>query len=74
MEDVKANSINGGVMMNKTDHQLQQNLYIATWTKTNGKDVKYDQENTGFGWRMDKKIDAYVANQPTTCQMKRPNS
>ncbi len=74
MEGMKANSINGGVMMNKTDHQLQQNLYIATWTKTNGKDVKYDQENTGYGFRMDKKIDAYVANQPTTCQMKRPNS
>jgi branched-chain amino acid transport system substrate-binding protein len=40
----------------------------------NGKDVKYDNENTGYGFRVDKKIDAYVANQPTTCQMKRPNS
>ena len=54
------------------DHQLQQPLYIATWTKVNGKDVKYDQENTGYGWKTDQKIDAFVAAQPTSCQMKRP--
>ncbi|MES2128163.1 MAG: branched-chain amino acid ABC transporter substrate-binding protein [Pseudomonadota bacterium] len=72
MEGMKFNSLNGEVMMNKVDHQLQQALYIATWTKTNGKDVKYDQENTGYGFKLDKAIDAYVANQPTSCQMKRP--
>ncbi|NHZ32802.1 branched-chain amino acid ABC transporter substrate-binding protein [Massilia rubra] len=74
MEGAKFNSINGEVIMNKVDHQLQQPLYIGTWTKTNGKDIKYDQENTGYGWRMDKKIDAYLANQPTSCQMKRPGA
>ncbi|MFM9433102.1 branched-chain amino acid transport system substrate-binding protein [Janthinobacterium sp. CG_23.3] len=73
LEGLKLQSLNGGVMMAKQDHQLQQNLYIATWMKTNGKDVKYDQENTGYGWRLDKRIDAYVANQPTSCQMKRPS-
>ena len=73
LEGMKLQGLNGGVIMAKQDHQLQQNLYIATWTKTNGKDVKYDQENTGYGWRMDKRIDAYVANQPTSCQMKRPS-
>lgn len=72
MEGLKLQSLNGGVMMAKQDHQLQQNLYVATWTKANGKDVKYDQENTGYGWKQDKRIDAYVANQPTSCQMKRP--
>lgn len=72
LEGMKAQSLNGGVMMQKQDHQLQQPLYIGTWTKVNGKDVKYDQENTGYGWKMDKKIDAYYATQPTSCQMKRP--
>ncbi len=72
MEGMKLQSLNGGVMMAKQDHQLQQNLYVATWTMANGKDVKYDQENTGYGWKLDKRIDAYVANQPTSCQMKRP--
>jgi branched-chain amino acid transport system substrate-binding protein len=72
MEGAKFNSLNGEVTMQKVDHQLQQPLYIGTWTKVNGKDVKYDQENTGYGWKMDKKIDAYMAGQPTSCQMKRP--
>lgn len=72
MEGLHVNSLNGEVVMLKTDHQLQQPLYIATWTKANGKDVKYDQENTGYGWRINQKIDAYLATQPTSCQMKRP--
>jgi branched-chain amino acid transport system substrate-binding protein len=72
MEGAKFNSLNGEVTMQKVDHQLQQALYIGTWSKVNGKDVKYDQENTGYGWKMDKKIDAYMAGQPTSCQMKRP--
>ena len=72
MEGARFNSLNGEVTMNKVDHQLQQPLYIGTWSKVNGKDVKYDQENTGYGWKMEKKIDAYMAGQPTSCQMKRP--
>jgi branched-chain amino acid transport system substrate-binding protein len=72
LEGMKVQSLNGEVEMRKSDHQLQQPLYIATWVKVNGKDVKYDQENTGYGWRTDQKLDAYVATQPTSCQMKRP--
>jgi branched-chain amino acid transport system substrate-binding protein len=52
---------------------LQQPLYVTTWVKTNGKTVKFDQENTGYGWRTDQKVDAYVASQPTSCSMKRPS-
>jgi branched-chain amino acid transport system substrate-binding protein len=72
MEGMKVTSLNGEVAMGKVDHQMQQPLYIATWTKVNGKDVKYDQENTGFGWKVNQKIDTYLAAQPTSCQMKRP--
>jgi branched-chain amino acid transport system substrate-binding protein len=72
LEGMKDTSLNGNVEMRKQDHQLQQPLYIATWTKVNGKDVKYDQENTGYGWKTDQKVDAFVATQPTSCQMKRP--
>jgi branched-chain amino acid transport system substrate-binding protein len=73
MEGMKVKSLNGEVEMRKSDHQLQQPLYIATWVKVNGKDVKYDQENTGYGWKTDQKVDAFVAAQPTSCQMKRPS-
>jgi branched-chain amino acid transport system substrate-binding protein len=73
MEGMKLASLNGEVEMRKADHQLQQPLYITTWSKVNGKDVKYDQENTGYGWKTDKKVDTYVASQPSSCQMKRPD-
>jgi branched-chain amino acid transport system substrate-binding protein len=72
MEGMRIRSLNGEVEMRKADHQLQQPLYISTWAKTDGKTVKYDQENTGFGWKTDQKVDIYVAAQPTSCQMKRP--
>jgi branched-chain amino acid transport system substrate-binding protein len=39
--------------MRNTDHQAQQPLVVATWTKVNGKDIKFDQENTGYGWKTD---------------------
>ena len=74
MEGMKVKSLNGEVEMRKNDHQVQQPLVVATWVKTNGKDVKYDQENTGYGWRTDQKIDTYVAAQPSSCQMKRPGA
>ena len=73
MEGQKFKSLNGEVEMRKTDHQLQQPLYVATWVKTNTKDVKFDQENTGFGWRTEQKVEPYVAAQPTSCSMKRPS-
>ncbi|HSY25910.1 MAG TPA: ABC transporter substrate-binding protein, partial [Burkholderiaceae bacterium] len=72
LEGMKVNSLNGEVEMRKTDHQLQQPLYIGTWAKVDGKTVRFDQENTGYGWKTDQKIDSYVAAQPTSCQMKRP--
>lgn len=72
MEGIRAKGLNGEIEMRASDHQLQQPLYIAEWVKVNGKDTKYDLENTGFGWRTNQKLDAYVATQATSCQMKRP--
>jgi len=73
MEGLKVKSLNGDIEMRGADHQLQQPLYITNWVKTNGKDVKFDLENTGYGWKTTQKIDAYVSTQPTSCQMKRPS-
>jgi branched-chain amino acid transport system substrate-binding protein len=69
---MKVKSLNGEVEMRKADHQAQQPLYIATWVKTNNKDVRFEQEKTGYGWKTDQKIDTFVSSQPTSCQMKRP--
>ncbi|WP_151639165.1 ABC transporter substrate-binding protein [Noviherbaspirillum aerium] len=72
LEGMKIDGPVGQIEMRKEDHQVQQPLYLLSWDKVNGKDVKYDMENTGFEWKTVKKIDAYVAAQPTSCQMKRP--
>jgi branched-chain amino acid transport system substrate-binding protein len=73
LEGMRFQGLTGELEMRKSDHQMQQPLYIATWTKTNGKDVRYDQEKTGYGWKTDEKLDTYVAAQPTSCAMTRPN-
>jgi branched-chain amino acid transport system substrate-binding protein len=72
LEGLKFQSLNGEVEMRAADHQLQQPLYIASWQKVDGKQVRFDSENTGFGWRTEKVFDSFVAAQPTSCNMKRP--
>ena len=72
MEGMKFKSFGGDVEMRKDDHQLQQALYISRWEKTNDKNP-LDIENTGYTFVPVKSIDAAVASQPTTCQMKRPS-
>lgn len=73
LEGMKAKVLNGDVEMRKADHQLQQPLVIAVWAKVDGKTVKYDQENTGYGWKTVQDVAPYIAAQPTSCQMKRPS-
>lgn len=72
MEGMELDSLNGKVKMRAADHQLQQPLYVATWSKTNDTTVQFEQEGTGFGWRTDEVIPASEAELPTTCEMKRP--
>lgn len=72
MAGMKITSLNGEVEMRRDDHQLQQPLYVMSWSKADGKLVRFDRENTGYGWKTEQKIEAHVATQPTSCQMKRP--
>ncbi|OUM02914.1 branched-chain amino acid ABC transporter substrate-binding protein [Variovorax sp. JS1663] len=72
LEGMKFKSFNGEVEMRKTDHQLQQGLYIAKWEKAEGK-YKVDAEKTGYTFVPVKYYEPYVASTPTSCQMKRPS-
>ena len=72
MSGLKFKSFNGDVEMRKTDHQLQQPLYIARWQKVDAKNT-YDVEGTGMTFVEQKAFDAYVSSTPTSCQMKRPS-
>ena len=56
--------------MRKDDHQMLSPLYASVFTK----EVKYDSEHTGFGWKTDAETTAADLTLPTTCKMKRPNS
>ena len=74
--------------MRAADHQLSQPLVISTMAKTyhdpkskdpanarfkgTDKEVKYDQDHSGYGFKTDTRIEGYVTAQPTSCQMKRP--
>jgi len=73
LEGLSGKSLNGDVRMRADDHQLQQPLYIATWSKVSGKDVQIDQEGTGMGWKTDVVVSAKDAMLPTTCKMTRPS-
>jgi branched-chain amino acid transport system substrate-binding protein len=72
LEGMKFKSFNGEVEMRKTDHQLQQGLYVARWEKAEGK-YKVDAEKTGHTFVPVKYYEPYVASTPTSCQMKRPS-
>jgi branched-chain amino acid transport system substrate-binding protein len=73
MEGLKFTSFSGEVEMRKTDHQLQQPLYITVWQKADSK-YAYSPENTGMTLAPVKELPAYVSSTPTSCQMKRPSS
>ena len=74
LEGMKYKSPVGDVEMRKADHQLQAPLFLGVWAKQGSKGVKYDAENTGYGFRSEVVWDAYVSSQPTSSQMQRPAS
>lgn len=71
MEGLKFKGFNGEAEMRKSDHQMQQPLFISKWQKVDKK-YPYSVEKTGFTFIPVKEIPAYVASTPTSCQMKRP--
>jgi branched-chain amino acid transport system substrate-binding protein len=63
----------GQVSMRADNHQLIQPLFVSTYSKVDGKDVKYDVERTGNGFKTDRRIEAKDTMMPTTCKMDRPS-
>lgn len=71
LEGMKVQGDTGELWMRADDHQLMQPLFLSTFAKV-GKDVKYDVENLGLGWREDVRIEGKDTVLPTTCRMERP--
>ena len=72
MEAVKYDDDAGQIEVRADNHQLIQPLFISTLVRANGKDVKYDVEKTGFGFRTDARIEARATVLPTTCKFQKP--
>lgn len=74
METMKADQLSGEVYMRPDNHQLIQPIFVSTFSKANGKDVKFDVERTGFGFKTDARIEAKDTVLPTTCKFQKPKA
>jgi branched-chain amino acid transport system substrate-binding protein len=61
----------GKGVMRKDDHQFLQPIYISSFGSLTEKEP-FDEEGTGWGWKLVAKVDTAQATLPTTCKMKRP--
>src|SRR5450432_4007956 len=69
LEDLHAKDFVGQEnIMRRDDHQLLMPYYAGVFSK----DVKYDAEHTGFGWKNYMTASAADLTLPTICKMKRP--
>ena len=73
LEGMKVTVFNGGDgFMRAEDHQFFQPMYIANLGPI-GKDQPFDEENTGWGWKVTGKIDTQDTIIPTSCKMNWPS-
>ncbi|WP_316398668.1 branched-chain amino acid ABC transporter substrate-binding protein [Bradyrhizobium sp. 33ap4] len=74
LEGMKFEVFDGGEgFIRKDDHQFFQPIYISSFGALADKTKEpFDEENTGWGWRIVSKIDTAQTMLPTTCNMKRP--
>jgi branched-chain amino acid transport system substrate-binding protein len=72
METIKYEDDSGPIEVRADNHQVVQPLFISTLVKANGKDVKFDVEKTGFGFRTDARIEPGATVMPTTCKFEKP--
>lgn len=72
LEDLRYDGGVGEVWMRADDHQLIMPLYVSSFVKAGTADVKYDADDTGYGWKSDVRIEAKDNILPTACKMERP--
>ncbi|HEX5477685.1 MAG TPA: ABC transporter substrate-binding protein, partial [Burkholderiales bacterium] len=76
LEGMRYDTATGEVQMRSTDHQLLQPLYLSTLyrqaSRGGPKQVKYDIDGSGLGFKTDAKIAAEASAQVTSCVMARP--
>lgn len=74
LEGMKFEVFDGGDgFMRAADHQFFQPMYVKSFGNL-AVNEPFDEEHTGWGWRVVAKIDTADTVLPTVCKMKRPNS
>jgi branched-chain amino acid transport system substrate-binding protein len=72
LEGMEFDVYDGGKgFMRKDDHQFFQPMYISSLGDRTEKEP-FDEEKTGWGWKLVAKIDTDKTVLPTTCKMTRP--
>lgn len=72
LEGMRYNGASGEAWMRAEDHQLIAPIYLASFEKAGQRGVKFDEENTGYGWKTEAKIEAKEVVPPINCKMERP--
>jgi branched-chain amino acid transport system substrate-binding protein len=72
LEGMSIEGDTGEVTMRADNHQLIQPLFVSTYNKADGKELKYDVERTGNGFKTDRRIEGKDTVMATTCKMIRP--
>ena len=73
LDGMQVNVYDGGDgFMRSDDHQFFQPMYLENLGPL-GKDQPFDEENTGWGWKMMGKIETKDTILPTSCKMNRPS-
>src|SRR5712675_907902 len=73
LEGMKFDVHDGGEgFMRKDDHQFFQPMYIRSFGERSDKEP-FDEEKTGWGWRIITRLDAANTMLPTSCKMDRPS-
>jgi branched-chain amino acid transport system substrate-binding protein len=73
LDGMKVTVYNGGEgFMRAEDHQFFQPMYIGNLGPI-GNDQPFNEENTGWGWKVTGKIDTQDTILPTSCKMNRPS-
>src|SRR5271154_5576761 len=73
LEGLEFDVLDGGKgFMRKDDHQFFQPIYISSLGERTEREP-FDEEKTGWGWKLVAQNDTPATTLPTTCKMERPN-
>lgn len=62
----------GPSWMRTEDHQIIAPIFVVRFAKAGAIGIRYDDENTGYGWRTEALVEAKDAVPPLACRMSRP--